>query len=329
MNWLITGGSGFIGSNLCQSLARDGESFRIIDKRPSPFFPGKVIEMDILDQEQLVQSVSGDTIVHLAAEHRDDIRPRDRYDQVNVEGTRNICRAASLRGIDRIVFTSSVAVYGFAAPDTGEDGAIDPFNDYGRTKFEAEEVLRAWQAEAPERRSLVIIRPTVVFGPGNRGNVFNLISQIARGRFVMVGVGENRKSMAYVENVVAFIRHMAKSGPGVHLSNYIDKPDLSMNELVSHVRATVLGKPGVGLRLPSWLGMGLGHVADGVTRITGKRLPLSAIRVRKFTTSTAFATRAHQVPGFVAPVSLADGMARTLDAEFLHPEATRPIFYTE
>ena len=70
-------------------------------------------------------------------------------------------------------------------------------------------------------------------------------------------------------------------------------------------------------RLPEWTG------------VWSKRLPLSAIRVRKFTTSTAFATRAHQVPGFVAPVSLADGMARTLDAEFLHPEATRPIFYTE
>ena len=329
MTFLITGGSGFIGSNLCQALERDGESFRIIDRRPSPFYPDQAIEMDILDQERLVQSVTGDTIIHLAAEHRDDIRPLSRYDQVNVEGTRNICRAASLRGIDRIVFTSSVAVYGFAAPDTGEDGRINPFNAYGRTKFEAEEVLLAWQAEAPERRSLVIIRPTVVFGPGNRGNVFNLLSQIARGRFVMVGAGENRKSMAYVENVVAFIRHMAKSGPGVHVCNYVDKPDLSMNELVSHVRQTVLGKPGVGLRLPSWLGMGLGHVADGVTRVTGKRLPLSAIRVKKFTSSTAFATAAHQVPGFAAPVSLSDGIARTLDAEFLHPDPERPVFETE
>lgn len=329
MEFLITGGSGFIGSYLCQSLERDGESFRILDRRPSPFFQTHTIEMDILDQERLTQSVTGDTIIHLAAEHRDDIRPLSRYDQVNVQGTRNICLAATLRGINRIVFTSSVAVYGFAAPNTGEDGRIDPFNAYGRTKFEAEEVLRAWQAEAPEIRSLAIIRPTVVFGPGNRGNVFNLLSQIAQGRFIMIGAGENRKSMAYVENVVAFIRHMAKSEPGVHVFNYVDKPDLSMNELVSHVRQKVLGKLGVGRRLPSWLGMGLGNVADGVAYITGKRLPLSAVRVKKFISSTAFDTAAHQVLGFTAPVALEEGIARTLDAEFLHPDPNRPVFHTE
>lgn len=329
MNWLITGGSGFIGSNLCQSLASDGERFCIIDKRPSPVFPQQAVEMDILDQERLTQVASGDIIVHLAAEHRDDIRPRERYHQVNVEGTRNVCRVASLRGIDRIIFTSSVAVYGFADPDTGEEGQINPFNDYGRTKFEAEEVLRAWQAEAPDRRSLVIVRPTVVFGPGNRGNVFNLLNQIASGRFIMVGNGENRKSMAYVENVVAFIRHMSQTAPGIQIWNYIDKPDLSMNDLVAHVRQTVLNKKGVGLRLPNWLGMTLGHVADVVSRVSGKRLPVSAIRVKKFTSSTSFNSGAHQLAGFSAPVSLAEGIAKTLEAEFLHPDPARPVFYTE
>ena len=135
--------------------------------------------------------------------------------------------------------------------------------------------------------------------------------------------------MAYVDNVVAFIRHMTKSEPGVIVCNYVDKPDLSMNELVSHVRQTVLGKRGVGLRLPSWLGMGLGYVADGITRATGKNLPLSSIRVKKFTSNTAFASAAHNTVGFVAPVSLSDGIARTLEAEFINPDPDRPIFYTE
>jgi nucleoside-diphosphate-sugar epimerase len=70
-----------------------------------------------------------------------------------------------------IIFTSTVAVYGFAKIGTEESGKIAPFNDYGRTKYEAEEVFKAWQAEAPEERTLVIIRPTVVFGEQNRGNV--------------------------------------------------------------------------------------------------------------------------------------------------------------
>ncbi len=339
MSYLITGGAGFVGTNLGQALAAEGEAFRILDRRPSQLFADRGQILDILDADQLAQSMSGETIYHLAAEHRDDVRPLDLYEKVNVEGTRNVARAAALRGVARIVFTSSVAVYGFAAPGTGEDGPINPFNEYGRTKYAAEGVLREWQAGDPARRSLVILRPTVIFGPGNRGNVFNLFSQIASGRFLMVGNGRNLKSMAYVENIVAFLRHVARAPAGVHLFNYVDKPDQNMNDLVAHVRETVLKKPGTGPRLPLPVGMALGHLADGVARVTGRKLPVSAIRVKKFVSTTAFSSAAHgagadwgqgtETAGFTAPVPLAEGIRRTLEAEFLHPDPNRPIFYTE
>jgi nucleoside-diphosphate-sugar epimerase len=307
----------------------DGKTFRIIDRRIGQSFPEFTMQVDILQRDRLAQCFIGDTIIHLAAEHRDDVRPTTRYEQVNVEGTRNICHAARIRGITRIIFTSSVAVYGFAEPDTGEDGAIRPFNEYGRTKFAAEQVLREWAGEDPTRRSLTIVRPTVVFGPGNRGNVFNLLQQIASGRFLMVGNGTNRKSMAYVENLVAFLRHAVDFGSGVHLFNYVDKPDPTMNELVAHVRETVLGKKGVGPRLPYSVGIALGYVSDGVSRVTARAMPISSIRVRKFASNTAFSSRAHTSPGFVAPLTLEEGLARTLDAEFLHPRLDLPVFYTE
>ncbi len=329
MSFIITGGSGFIGTYLCKALQASNENFCIIDIRQSQSFPGLVNQVNILDQERLAQSFSGDTIIHLAAEHRDDVRPTSLYESVNVEGTQNVCRAATLRGINRIIFTSSVAVYGLAEPGTDEDGAINPFNEYGRTKFVAEGVLRAWQAEDPSNRSLTIIRPAVVFGPGNRGNVYNLFCQIASGRFVMVGKGANRKSLAYVENIVAFLKFAACAGPGVHLYNYVDKPDQTMNDLVANVRRAVLDKQGVGPRLPYSLGMALGYVADGVARVVGKSLPVSSIRVRKFCANTAFSSKAHDQPGFAAPVPLAEGIALTLDAEFLNFDPSRPVFYTE
>ena len=103
-----------------------------------------------------------------------------------------------------LVFTSSVAVYGFAAPDTDEKGPLHPFNDYGRTKMEAEEVYQEW-LKGGTGRMLTIVRPTVVFGPRNRGNVYNLLRQMASGRFAMVGSGKNVKSMAFVENVASFL----------------------------------------------------------------------------------------------------------------------------
>ena len=66
-------------------------------------------------------------------------------------------------------------------------------------------VYKDWQSEDPENRTLIIVRPTVIFGEGNRGNVYNLLNQVASRRFVMFGNGKNIKSMAYVENIAAFL----------------------------------------------------------------------------------------------------------------------------
>jgi nucleoside-diphosphate-sugar epimerase len=176
----IVGGSGFIGTRLVKRLAKGGiKSINIIDKVSSNQFPTLVKQADVRSAEELRQSLSLDgVLINLAAEHRDDVRPVRLYDEVNVGGARNLCQVATEKNINKIIFTSSVAVYGFAPAGTDETGAIEPFNDYGRTKYEAEEVFRSWQKEAPDRRTLVIIRPTVVFGEGNRGNVHNLLKQV-------------------------------------------------------------------------------------------------------------------------------------------------------
>jgi GlcNAc-P-P-Und epimerase len=326
---IVTGGVGFIGTSVCRLLAARGTSFTIVDRVVAGEFRERVLETDIRDLEALRRGIEGDCLIHLAAVHRDDVRPLSLYDEVNVEGTRNLCQVAEEKGIDRIVFASSVAVYGFAPPETGEDGAIAPFNDYGRTKYAAEEVLRAWHAAAPERRSLTIIRPTVVFGPGNRGNVYNLLRQIQSGSFMMVGAGENRKSMAYVDNVAAFFVHALDVAEGVHLYNYIDKPDYTMNELVRTVRRTLKGKDDVGPRLPLAAGLALGRLADGVARLLGRTLAVSHIRVKKFTSTTSFSSAAHAVPGFTAPVSLEQGLLTTLEREFIRPDPEARVFFTE
>jgi nucleoside-diphosphate-sugar epimerase len=80
-------------------------------------------------------------------------------------------------------------------------------------------VYKAWQEKDPENRKLVIVRLTVVFGEQNRGNVYNLFRQIASGKFMMIGDGTNRKSMAYVENVAAFLEYSLGFENGVHIYN--------------------------------------------------------------------------------------------------------------
>ena len=325
----VVGGSGFIGTRLCSLLEERGLDFEIVDLKSSGRFPERTQIADIRDIEALRKAVTGNAIINLAAVHRDDVRDRSEYYSTNVDGTRNLCEVASEKGIATMVFTSTVAVYGFCAPETDESGALNPFNDYGRSKMQAEAVLNEWHDNAPEARHLAILRPTVVFGEGNRGNVYNLLRQIAGGRFVMVGNGENRKSMAYVGNVAEYLLYAATRAQGKSVVNYVDKPDFTMNALVRKVRKVLEDKDGVGLRLPYSVGLGLGYVADLVARVSGKSLPISSIRVQKFCATTSFASAAHEQPGFAAPYALEEGLARTLDAEFLNPDPNREVFFTE
>ena len=320
----VIGGSGFIGTNLCQQFADRQIPFEIIDLKESPRFPEKTTIGDVRQLDSLMASVTGDVVINLAAVHGDDVRDTSEYYQTNVEGAENVAKTCVAKGIQKIIFASSVSVYGFAEPGTDESGAINPFSEYGRTKFEAEERFRAWQSS--EDRALIIVRPTVIFGEGNRGNVFTLLNQIASGRFVMVGSGTNRKSMAYIGNVVAFLEKCIESDRKYAVFNYVDTPDLDMNTLVRHVRSALQGQNRVGLRLPYWLGMLLGYIADGVARVTGKSMPLSSVRVRKFCASTSFASAQNDLDGFRAPFSLQNGLNRTLQAEFIAPNPEREVF---
>ena len=139
-------------------------------------------------------------------------------------------------GIKKIIFTSSVAVYGLNKNNPDENFIKDPFNHYGKSKWEAEKKIMKWYNNNPNGKEVVIIRPTVIFGERNRGNVYNLLKQIALGKFLMIGKGNNKKSMAYVGNVVEFIKQMLyKSSSGYEVYNYTDTPDITMNDLVNKI----------------------------------------------------------------------------------------------
>jgi nucleoside-diphosphate-sugar epimerase len=323
----IIGGAGFVGSRLTARFNKGDVFSRRYDiDLSNPL--DRSIYLDVEDIDSLDKLAGVSTIINLAAVHRDDVRPLSRYDDVNVQGARNVCDAACKHGINQIIFTSSVAIYGFAPADTDEAGEYNYFNDYGRTKYLAEQVYKAWQLEDSENRTLVIVRPTVIFGEGNRGNVYNLLRQIASRRFVMFGDGKNRKSMAYVENVSAFLEHSLSFEPGLHIYNYIDKPDFDMNTLISSARKILFGKTNVGLRLPGFVGIALGYVADFAAVVIRRPLAVSSIRIKKFMGTTQFSSSVSD-SGFVPPVSLEEGLARTLRYEFMEDNSDKRTFETE
>ena len=176
MKIAIIGGAGFVGNSLSKRLDKQNIDHMVFDRQSGK---SSHIYIDVTKKNSLDLIKDADIIINLAAVHRDDVKPITLYDDVNVQGARNICDAADKHNINKIIFTSSVAVYGFAPLNTGEDGDTNFFNDYGRTKYLAEQIFKEWQLKDSKNRSLVIVRPTVIFGEGNRGNVFNLLNQIA------------------------------------------------------------------------------------------------------------------------------------------------------
>lgn len=313
----VIGGAGFIGTRLGQLLENERTPWQILDKRTTNTFAHKTTQVNILDAEKLKASLSGSTVlVNLAAEHKDNVQPRSLYYDVNVQGAQNVCDACEANGVNTIIFTSSVAVYGLNKPNPDESFVPDPWNDYAKSKAQAEKVYENWYQKATEERTLIIIRPTVVFGEENRGNVYNLLRQIASKKFLKIGNGKNQKSMAYVGNVAAFIHHnINRQGAGNDVFNYVDTPDLNMEELVA-ICQSALDIKLPNLRIPYGLGLLIGYGFDLLSAITRKELPVSSVRIKKFCATTKFnATKAHQ-SGFKAPYSMEEALQQTLSHEF-------------
>jgi len=317
MNILVTGGSGFIGTNLVTDLLKEGHNVTIYDKLKSEKYPDLCIVADIRDKEKLTRSMRGiDVVYHLAAEHRDDVQPASLYYEVNVGGAENCAFALKKNNVKRLIFTSTVAVYGLNSGTPNEDSPIKPFNDYGKSKYKAETIFNKW-ADSDNTNSLITVRPTVIFGEKNRGNVYNLLNQLNSGKFIKVGKGTNRKSMAYVLNLSSFLTTLLKSDSGQFIYNYADKPDLSMNELID-IFLNTIGKNSIhNFQIPYALGLMGGYGYDMLAKITGKTYPISSVRIKKFCANTVINTGRLQNTDFVPSYTLADGLRRMIKSEFL------------
>jgi GlcNAc-P-P-Und epimerase len=319
---ILIGGAGFVGSRLTSTLRNSivldvklvGDNF--IDITNKKTFNDKI---DVHSK-----------IVLLAAEHRDDVSPASKYYETNVQGTQNVLDHMDRVGCKHLIFTSSVAVYGLNKVNPDESHPVDPFNHYGKSKWEAEKVIKSWYDKDPQGKSITIIRPTVIFGERNRGNVYNLLRQIASGKFMMIGDGRNEKSMAYVGNVVAFIKHrLDVDQAGYHIFNYVDKPDLTITSLLSVIESSLDMKiPSI--RIPLWMGYLGGFSFDVIAYITRQKFAISSVRVKKFVATTQFDAKKVHSSGFNAPHTLKEGLDRTLNYEFVQQRSEEEeVFFTE
>jgi len=316
MKILILGGSGFVGTRLTEILLKANHQVTIGDLVQSKFYPDLWHYCDVCIDDDLRNIMpKHDCIVNLAASHRDDVHPISLYTRNNIEGAEHVCKIATEIGIHLIVFTSSVAIYGFPEYAYEEDAPKHPFNEYGRTKLLAESVYETWQKKDPANM-LHVIRPTVIFGERNRGNVYNLFKQLASGRFLMIGNGENKKSMAYVGNIVAFLKwNIEENKQTYSVYNYVDKPDFNMHDLVISFEE-YLGRKRTFISLPYWLGLLGGYAFDLLAFLSRRTYPISSIRIKKFCAQTIFSSEKMLKSGFTPPFSIEEALHKTIDFEF-------------
>jgi hypothetical protein len=156
----------------------------------------------------------------------------------------------------------------------------------------------------------------VIFGEKNRGNVYNLLNQLSSGKFIKVGKGINRKSMAYVLNLTGFLATLLEFEPGQFVYNYADKPDLRMNELIDIFYNTVGQNHKNNFKIPYALGLMGGYGYDLLAKITGKTYSISSIRIKKFCADTVVSAEKVKDTGFIAPYLLTDGLKRMISSEF-------------
>ena len=315
MKILLIGGSGFIGTEFTSTLIKSGHTVSILDIRRSEAYPELCTVGDIRNLDKVKEAMTDiDIVYNLAAEHADNVDPISLYYEVNVEGSKNVISAAKEMGVKRLVYTSTAALYGLDKGEVEESMTPEPFNDYGKSKLQAEEAFIQWANESTEHH-LIVLRPTVLFGESNRGNVYNLFKQIDGCFFAMIGAGKNQKSLGYVKNITAFMEFIIDLPPGTHIFNFTDKPDLSMKKLVEIARKE-LGKGDRYLKIPFWLGLLIGFGFDLASRCTGKKFAISSIRVKKFCEHTILNSDRLLETGFKAPYSLPDAIKQTINFEF-------------
>jgi nucleoside-diphosphate-sugar epimerase len=261
---LVTGATGFVGSELirrlCADPAFDGVVAAVRQRGASwPEGVKQVLVGGLLSTTNWSAALLGvDALVHCAARvhvmQDDAIDPLEAYRLVNVEGTLNLARQAAAAGVSRFVFVSSIKVNGEATfsdqPFTADDVPA-PLDPYGVSKLEAEQGLR--ELEAQTGMDVVIVRPTLVYGPGVKANFASMMRWVERGVPLPLGAIHNARSMVALDNLVDLLvtclKHPVAAGQTFLVS---DGEDVSTTELLRRT-AQAMGKKALLLPVPTFL----------------------------------------------------------------------------
>ena len=286
---LVTGATGLVGSAVVRALSRAERRVRVLarpnsDRRNLAGAAIEITEGSLEDAGSLARAVAGCRFVyHVAADYRIWVPDPAPMFRANVQGTRDLLSAALAAGVERVVYTSSVAtlglVQGGSADETTPSTLEDMIGPYKRSKFEAEEVAREFARE--RRLPVVIVNPSTPVGPGDikPTPTGRLILEAARGQMpAFVDTGLN---IVHVDDVAA--GHLAAAERGRIGERYIlGGKNMSLAEILAAVSRQVGRRP-PRLRLPHTLLFPVAFGAELTARLTGREpfVTLDGVRMSR------------------------------------------------
>ncbi len=300
---VIFGGTGFIGTYFAEQLLATGLFAKVYlyDREPMASKPSE-FRKSLIKSLKGTEVIIGDVrqtvswqpieevglIANFAAVHREPGHEDLEYYETNLLGAENVCAWAERVGCNDIIFTSSISPYGISEEQKHESSLPVPVSAYGGSKLVAEKIHQIWLARDTVSRHLVIVRPGVVFGPGEGGNVSRLIKAVIKRYFFYMGNRDTRKAGTYVKELCAamwwVLRRQKEEGKHLTLFNMSMNPGPSIEDYVKATCAIA----GVQRNVPSMpypLLLVVAHAIDFVARPLGIKHPFSPVRIRKLVRS--------------------------------------------
>lgn len=303
---LLTGSSGFVGSNLYDALHQDFELYGLNITKS-----GRIPDRKVFGWDELERLPEVDAIIHLAGKAHDtaDTTEEKEYFEVNLGLTQKIFDHFLKSAATKFIFFSSVK----AAADSAdgdiltEEAAPNPLTAYGKSKLAAEQYILS--QKVPENKEIYIIRPVMIHGPGNKGNLNLLYKVVQKGIPWPLGAFSNQRSFASIGNVAFVVKQLMKKPIASGIYNLADDEPLSTNNLIELISSSLGRKPRI-WKLPSGL-------ITVMAKAGGKLgLPLSSERLRKLTesyvVSNAKLKSALQIKNM--PVDTREGLMKTLQS---------------
>ena len=290
-NAIIFGGSGYIGTNLLSQLLEVSifDKFYICDIKPLLGFDleidqNKVIYLEIdvtkpIFFELTEIDLENSWIFNFAAIHREPGHEFIEYFDTNIPGAENINEFSRKTRINNLLFTSSIAPYGRSLNERTEQSPLYPETAYGISKALAEKIHQTWLAENPLRR-LIIVRPSVIFGPKDPGNVYRMIKALKRGTFVLPNGGNIIKGYGYVYGLVESMIFTMQKKERLIIYNYAENPIIPLKEMVN-IAKEELGYKKPTIKMSVKMLAFIAFIVQKGFKLIGKKSDIHPVRVKK------------------------------------------------